>query len=179
MSVTDLLVERNAAHAKGHPGVVPAVEPTLRTLILACGDHRADPAHAFGLEANETVVLRNIGGRVTGGFLHELVLLVTVGVAEGVESDGFELVLMHHTDCGITRLGGPEHQELMAEYFGIDASEVPGKQVTDPYAAVRVDREVLRSNPLISPSLVVSGVVYDVGSGSVNVVCPSAPLGED
>ena len=178
MPVTDLLVERNAVRAEQHPGVIPSVEPTLRTLILACGDHRADPAHVFGTELNEVVVLRNIGGRVTPDFLNELVLLVTVGAAEGVESEGFELIVMHHTDCGITRLGGPEHQDMMAGYFGIDAGDVPDKRLTDPFAAVRTDVECLRANPFISPTLVVSGLVYDVGSGLVEVVCPPAPLGD-
>jgi carbonic anhydrase len=179
MALTDLLVQRNAAHAKAHPGVIAPVEPALRALVLACGDHRADPAHVLGLEPNEVVVLRNVGGRVTPEILDELVLLVTVGAAEGIASEGFELVVMHHTDCGITRLGGPEHHGMLAGYFGVDPAEVPDKHVTDPFTAVRVDVEGLRANPLISATLIVSGLVYDVGSGLVEVVCPPAPVATD
>lgn len=58
---------------------------------------------------------------------------------------------------------------MMAGYFGIASGDVPDKRVTDPFAAVRVDVECLRANPFISPTLVVSGLVYDVGSGFVEV----------
>jgi carbonic anhydrase len=173
VSVTEVLEKRNAVHAAKHPGVTPPLDPTLRALVLTCADHRVDPAHVLGLELNEAVVFRNIGGRVTRDFLTELACIVTVATLENLGS-GFELIIMQHTDCGIARLGGIEHRELLAAYFGIDPDEVAGHFVTDPFSAARFDVEQLRNNPFIPRSLQISGAVYDVSNGGVTVVGPAA-----
>lgn len=145
MSVTEVLLERNAVHVAEHPGRTAALEPTLRALVLTCADHRVDPAHILGIQLNEAVVLRNAGGRVTPEVLHELALLVTIAAIEELGS-GFELILLQHTDCGIARLGGPEHQNLLAGYFGIAPEDVPGRDVMHPVAAVQIDVEQLRES---------------------------------
>ena len=177
MSVTEVLLERNAVHVAEHPGRTAALEPTLRALVLTCADHRVDPAHILGIQLNEAVVLRNAGGRVTPEVLHELALLVTIAAIEELGS-GFELILLQHTDCGIARLGGPEHQNLLAGYFGIAPEDVPGRDVMHPVAAVQIDVEQLRANPFIPSTLQVSGLVYDVSNGHVTVVSEAAPLGD-
>ena len=177
MSVTEVLQKRNAAHAAEHPGSIPSLVPTLRALVLSCADHRVDPAYVLGIELNEAVVFRNVGGRITQGLLTELACVVTVAAIEELGS-GFELIIMQHTDCGIARLGGIEHRDLLAGYFGIDPDEVVDRDVTDPFSAVRIDVEQLRNNPFVPQTLHVSGIVYDVNNGQVTVVCPAAPLGE-
>ncbi len=63
--------------------------------------------------------------------MNDFAVLVTVTAIEGLGS-GFELVVMHHTDCGTSRLAGPEYVPLLAGYFGVDAEAVAGKCVTDP-----------------------------------------------
>lgn len=174
MSATQLLVERNSARPLSNQPL--PVEPSLRALVLTCADHRVDPAHILGLGLGEAVVIRNAGGRVTPGVMNDFAVLVTVAAIEELGS-GFELVIMHHTDCGTSRLAGPEYVPLLAEYFGIDAEAVAGKCVTDPHASVRADLDLLRANPFIPRTLVVSGVVYDVVTGIAEVVCPPEPLG--
>ncbi len=177
MSVTKELMKRNAVHANSHPGSAPSLEPRLRALVLSCADHRVDPAHVLGIELNEAVVLRNMGGRVTPEVLHELALLITIASIEKLGSN-FELILVQHTDCGIARLGGPRHRNLLAKYFGIDADDVPSRDVTNPTAGVQFDLEQLRANPFIPSSLYVSGLVYDVGDGHITIVSEPAPLGD-
>lgn len=93
-------------------------------------------------------------------------MLATVAQIEGLET-GFELILMHHTDCGLARLDGPEQRGLMAYYFGVDEDEVAAKHLTDPVTSVQTDLELLGANPLIPRTLVVSAVMYDIESGRV------------
>jgi carbonic anhydrase len=68
-SASHRLLQHNQNHAVGYRAGRPALEPTLRVPILACADHRADPAHVLALAPNEAVVLRNPGGRVTESFI--------------------------------------------------------------------------------------------------------------
>ena len=55
---------------------------------------------------------------------------------------GGHLVILHHTDCGITRLA--DYPEQLAAFFEIPAHELASKAVADPYAAVRIDAAIAR-----------------------------------
>ncbi len=176
-TATDTLLERNALLSEGLSAKSFSLTPNLRALILTCADHRVDPAQVLGLQLGEAVVLRNPGGRVTPAFISELAVLATVAQIEGLET-GFELILMHHTDCGLARLDGPEQRGLMAYFFGIDEAEVAAKHLTDPFESARTDLQLLRANPLIPRTLIASAVVYDIASGRVQTISPPAPLGE-
>jgi carbonic anhydrase len=176
MSATDTVIERNAARSKELSERQFTITPDLKALVLTCADHRVDPAHVLGLELGEAVVLRNPGGRVTPAFMQNLAVLAMVAAVEGLEP-GFELIVMHHTDCGITRLDSPDYAAMIASYFGIDEDAIPTRHLADPREAVRADLAALRANPSIPPTLIASGVVYDVASGSAEIVCPPAPLG--
>jgi carbonic anhydrase len=177
LTAIDRLLERNAELSEDLGAKSFTLTPDLHALVLTCADHRVDPAQVLGLELGEAVVLRNPGGRVTPAFISELAVLATVAQIEGLET-GFELILMHHTDCGLARLDGPGQRGLMAYYFGVDEDEVAAKHLTDPFESVRTDLELLRANPLIPRTLIASAVVYDIASGRVEVLSPPAPLGE-
>jgi carbonic anhydrase len=177
ISATNTLLDRNAALSTDLGQRSFVLTPDLHALVLTCGDHRVDPAQVLGLGLGEAVVLRNPGGRVTPAFISELAVLATIAQLEGLEP-GFELLIMHHTDCGLTRLDGREQRGLMAYFFGVSEDEVAAKHLTDPVESARTDLELLRANPLIPRTLVASAVVYDIETGRVDVVCPPAPLGE-
>jgi carbonic anhydrase len=176
MSATDTVLERNAARSEDLRERNLTISPDLRAIVLTCADHRVDPAHVLGLDLGEAVVLRNPGGRVTPAFVQNIAVLAVVGATYGLEP-GFELIVMHHTDCGIKRLDSPEYSAMVASYFGVEEDAIAAKHLTDPRAAVRADLDELRANPLIPPTLIVSGIVYDIESGNAEVVCPAAPLG--
>jgi carbonic anhydrase len=59
------LVDRNLEFASSFNQGDLALPPRLSILIVTCLDARVDPAHLFGLELGDAVVMRNIGGRVT------------------------------------------------------------------------------------------------------------------
>jgi carbonic anhydrase len=83
---------------------------------------------------------------------------------------------MQHTDCGIRHFTAPDRRDGLAAFLGCTVEELEGKSVTDPYEAVRVDIEVLAANPLLPDSLSVTGLVYDVDSGRVELVERRSPL---
>ena len=181
MSATDTLLKRNAERRDDLSKKALTISPGLRALVLTCADHRVDPASVLrskeGVDLGEAVILRNPGGRVTPCFIQNLAVLAVVAAVEGIEP-GFELIVMHHTDCGLSRLDGPEHAGLLAHYFGVGEEEISGKHVTDPYMSVQADLEVLRSNPLIPLNTYCIGNCLDIDSGRANIVCQSAPLGD-
>jgi carbonic anhydrase len=138
---------------------------------------RVDPVHVLGIKAGEAVVIRSIGGRITATLLEELSLLGRIGqvAREHPGSRGeYHLIVLQYTDCGITRLAGDP--DKLAHYFQIPAEKVKAKAVTDPRVAVAVDVALLRSIPALPGGWLVSGLIYDVSTGLVELVVPAARL---
>jgi carbonic anhydrase len=163
---TPELVQRNATFAAGgaFKGLRFPNNPALR--VITCVDSRVDPGDVLGLRLGEAVIMRNIGGRVTPEALRSWALLGRLGA--GNSAGQGHLAILHHTDCGIRRLA--EYPEQLAAFFEIPAADLVSKAVEDPYASVRIDVEMARHR---LPGLLVSGLVYDVDTGLVEVVVPA------
>ncbi len=175
MSTIDTLTNRNEEFAVSRPAANSSLMPTLRTMIIGCVDPRVDPARVLGIEPGGAVVIRNVGGRVTPALLQELTMLGTISRVAGANiGGGFHLVVLHHTDCGITRLAG--ESAMLADYFGVGEGEVATKAVTDPYTSVAVDVAALRAVPSLPGDWTVSGLVYDLATGKVETVVAPGPL---
>jgi carbonic anhydrase len=183
MTTLDTLLERNKefAASQSEAGLLmpslPQALPNVKAVIIGCADMRVDPAHVLGIKPGEAVVFRNIGGRVTPGLLELLGLLNRIGeVADAIAGGGgeFNLIVLHHTDCGSTRLVGDP--DMLAKYFQIRTDEVDGKAVLNPRAAVAVDVAALRQIPALPSEWLISGLVYNVATGLVDVVVPPAPI---
>lgn len=181
MSTLDSMLERNkgfAARESAAGTLIPSLPQALlnlKAIIIGCADMRVDPAHILGIKPGEAVVIRNIGGRVTPGLLEQLGLLGRIGEVAGKIPGGggeFHLVVVQHTDCGMTRLAGDT--AMLARYFQIPEGELKTKAVSDPRAAVAVDIAVLRGIPALPREWLVSGLVYDVATGLVETVVPAA-----
>jgi carbonic anhydrase len=168
------LLERNARFAgRGHQPL--PMLPRLGAVIVTCPDPRVDPAHVLGLRLGEAAVIRAAAGRVSPIVLQNLALLAQLAAVQGATGD-VELVLMQHTDCGITRLTGPEHRPLLAGLLGVPPAELATMSIADPYGAVRTDIEALAANPLMPDRLSVAGLVYDVATGRAALVERRSPL---
>ncbi len=149
----------------------------MSTILLTCVDSRLDPAHLFGLGLGDAVVIRNAGGRITPAVMGDLgVLGVLATNMPGGSAIHPELVVIHHTDCGMSRLANPAIQEQVAKRLGLSIDEVAAMAITDPTTSVKEDVELLRHTPGTPDQLVVSGFVYDVSNGTVDQVVPPAPL---
>ena len=183
MNTFESLLARNkhfaaqqSAAGKPTPSL-PEATPHVKALIISCADMRVDPAHILGLELGEALVLRNIGGRITPGLMEEMALLGKISQVMGKPAAGggeFHVIVLQHTDCGITRLAGDP--ALLAHFFQVQESEVDAKTVTDPRRAVATDVATLRAMRGLPASWLLSGLVFDVATGLVEVVVPPAPL---
>lgn len=183
MSHLDYLLQRNkefAARQSAEGTLMPSLSramPHVKAVIIGCADMRSDPAHVLGIQPGEAVVLRNMGGRITPGLLEQLGLLARIGQIVGEIPGGggeFHLVVLQHTDCGMTRLAGEPAR--LAHYFQIQESELKTKAVTDTRAAVAADVAALRAIPALPGAWLLSGLVYNVATGLVEVVVPPAPI---
>jgi len=183
MTGLDIMLERNRDFAARQVAVgtlmpsLPTQLPNVKAVIIGCADMRVDPEAILGLASGEAVVMRNIGGRITPGLLEQLGLLGRIGeVAEAVPGAGgeFHLIVLHHTDCGITRLA--DDPAMLAGYLQVREDQLGAKCIEDPRAAVAADVAALRAVPGLPPGWLLSGLVYDVATAGVEVVVSPAPI---
>ncbi|MUL45653.1 carbonic anhydrase [Mycobacterium sp. CBMA293] len=162
------LVQRNGLFAAGgaFKDLPFPTNPPLR--VIGCVDSRVDPSDVLGLKLGEAVVMRNIGGRITPEALRSWALLGRLGAGQPADDGPGHLAILHHTDCGIRRL--TSYPEQLAAFFDIPVADLGSKAVEDPYASVRIDVDIARHR---LPALVVSGLVYDVDTGLLEVVVPA------
>jgi carbonic anhydrase len=183
MNNLDLMLERNkdfAAQLSAARTPMPSLPqslPNVKAIVIGCADMRVDPSLVLGIKPGEAVVMRNIGGRITPELLEELGLLGRIGQVAGAIPGGggeFHVVVLQHTDCGITRLANDP--ALLRHYFQIDDGELRTKAISDPRAAVAVDVASLRASAGLPGEWLVSGLVYDVATGLASIVVPPAPV---
>jgi len=179
MDFLEALAARSADYAANDFDPSLKIIPSTKTMIVGCVDPRVDPIDILKLQRGEAVVIRNVGGRINPALLETLTILRTVSKAAGQElGAGWNLIVLHHTNCGI--VGCYHHApELLAAYMGVPAEELDALAITDPYASVAVDVSALRSNPHIPGSFAVVGLVYDVATGKIETVVPAGPLRSD
>ena len=171
------LLDRNRSFVEQFEAGDLEIRPRMATIILTCLDSRVDPAHLFGLVLGDAVVIRNAGGRITTAVMADLAVLgVLAANMPGATPMQPELVVIQHTDCGMSRLANPAIQEQLAQKLGRTTDEVSAMAITDPAKSVREDIERLRNEPGAPDQLVVSGLVYDVKDGSIDQVVPPSPL---
>ena len=172
--------DRVRQHEAGAPlPSLPDALPGVKAIIIGCADMRVDPAHVLGIKPGEAVVMRNIGGRITPGLLEQLGLLGRIGQVAGKAPGGggeFHVIVLQHTDCGITRL--VDDPQMLSGYFRIPEDELGTKTILDPRAAVAGDVSLLRAVEALPAEWLISGLVFDVATGKVDVVVPAARLRE-
>jgi carbonic anhydrase len=183
VNTLDNMLERNKRFAAQQSAAgtlapsLPSALPNVKAVIIGCADMRVDPADVLGIQPGEAVVMRNIGGRITPGPLEQLGLLGRIGEIAGKVPGGggeLQLIVLHHTDCGITRLA--QDTALLTKYFEVSEAELKTKAVTDPHVAVAVDVNSLRAIPALPAEWLISGLVYDVATGMIEIVVPPTPI---
>jgi carbonic anhydrase len=170
------LVARNARFAEARFSADLKIIPSRKTMIIGCVDPRVDPVDVLGLEPGEAAVIRNVGGRVNPALLETMAILRTVSRVGGNEvGQGWNLILLQHTDCGIS--GCYHHDpQLLARHMGVTEADLPALHIDDPYQAVAVDIAALKANPRLPGGFTVTGLVYDVKTGRIDTVVPAGLL---
>ena len=173
MTSTKTLLERNARFAASFDDAELPIIPNLRSVILACTDARVDPAHIFGLELGDSVVMRNNGARLTPSMLDEVITLsYLVDKLERGSHSPFEFVLVQHTKCGAERFADPDFRRMLLEQTGVD---VAASAIEDHHESLREDVARLRDDPRVPGHITVAALLYDVDTGTVEeVVAPVA-----
>jgi carbonic anhydrase len=175
MTNFDDLLRNNARFAatdvKDHQPAIPFL-PHRQAYILTCIDPRVDPAQVFGLQLGDAIVARTVGGRVTPAVLQDLAWISYLHEVKTPDADWFDLVVMHHTDCGSGLLADDELRRGFAARTGFDEAELARLAVLDPAATVPGDVEKLLSHPDVSPRIRVTGLAYDLKTGVAGVVVP-------
>jgi carbonic anhydrase len=159
--VTDL-VSRNRSYAQAFHGADLQVQPTRHLAVVACMDSRIDTFDVLGLGHGEAHIIRNAGGVITDDVIRSLCL-----------SQRFlgtrEIVLVHHTDCGLQKVDEGEFRDQLADELGVKPWWSL-EAFTDPYEDVRQSIQRLLMTPFIPYKDNISGFVYDVTDGLLHEV---------
>jgi carbonic anhydrase len=176
MDFIKTLTERNAEYAESGFSADLKIIPSQKTMIIGCVDPRVDPMDVLKLNAGEAAIIRNVGGRVTPELFQTMAILGTVSKVGGnAIGEGWNLVVLHHTQCGIA--GCFRHApHLLAQYMGVEEDKLEALAIDDPYRSVEIDVAALKANPNMPGDATVTGLVYDVTTGKVEITVPTARL---
>jgi carbonic anhydrase len=154
VTVIDELVANNRAFAGSLPTDHLDVRPSRRLAIVACMDSRLDVFAALGLRQGEAHVLRNAGGVITDDVIRSLAVSQRrLGTRE--------VMLIHHTDCGMQKLTDDGFRAELQEATGV-APSFAIESFADLDADVCQSILRVRRSPFLLHRDVVRGFVYDV-----------------
>ena len=162
MSTTDELLANNEAYvASFDKGGLP-MPPGKKLAVLACMDARLNVYGMLGLSEGDAHVIRNAGGVVTDDEIRSLAISQRLLGTE-------EIILIHHTDCGMLTFTDDDFKKSIQEETGIKpewAAEAFGDLDTD----VRQSIARIKASPFIPKKASVRGFVYEVESGRLREV---------
>ncbi len=162
MTVTEALLDNNAAYvSEFEKGDLP-LPPARKLAVLACMDARLDPAKVLGLEEGDAHVIRNAGGVVSDDALRSLAISQNLLGTE-------EIVLIHHTDCGMLTFTDDEFAGKLEQETG-ERPAWPVHTFRDLEQNVRESIERIKSSPFVPNTDKVRGFVYEVETGRLREV---------
>jgi carbonic anhydrase len=138
------------------------VAPRKQLSVVACMDSRIDVFGLLGLQVGEAHVLRNAGGVITDDMIRSLSISQRrLGTRE--------IVLVHHTDCGLMRLSEDGFKAELEADTGMKPTWAL-ESFTDPAVSVRQSMQRIRNSPFLPSRDSVRGFVYDVDTGELREV---------
>jgi carbonic anhydrase len=162
MPVSDQLIENNRSHAGPDVRGEPPTRPTTHVAIVTCMDARIDPVRMLGLQWGDAHVLRNAGGVVTEDTVRSLMISQRLlGTSE--------IILIHHTDCGMLTFRDDELKDAVEAETGIRPTFAT-EAFTDLDDDVRRSIARIQGSPFVPRTQVIRGFVYDVHTGRLREV---------
>jgi carbonic anhydrase len=162
MSETDDLVQANENYAANFDKGDLAMPPAKHTTVVTCMDARLLPSRFLGLEEGDAHVIRNAGGRVQDALRSIVISQRLLGTNE--------VLVIHHTDCGMQTFQNEDLYAKVQEDLGADASDIDFLPFPDLEQSVRDDVKFLKDSPLVPDDVSVRGFVYDVKNGKLSEV---------
>jgi len=166
VSVVDELLENNRAHADALVEQHLDVRPARALAIVTCMDSRLNVFAALGLRDGAAHVLRNAGGVITDDAIRSLAISQRLLGTR-------EVMLIHHTDCGMQKLTDDGFRAELQESTGV-APAFAIESFTDLDADVRQSMLRVQRSPFLLHTDGVRGFVYDVDTHRLREVAPSA-----
>lgn len=166
MSAVDELITQNESFAAALPERRLEARPRRQLAIVTCMDARLDPFAALGLGAGEAHILRNAGGIVTDDVIRSLAISQRL-------LDTREVMLIHHTDCGMEKLDDDGFRAELQADAGVDPPFAI-ESFADVEANVRHSILRVRRSPFLLHRDDVRGFVYDVVDGRLREISADA-----
>jgi carbonic anhydrase len=162
MTVTDELLSNNERYAADFSkGGLPP-QPARKLAVVACMDARLDVHKILGLDEGDAHVIRNPGGVVTDDEIRSLAISQRLLATE-------EIILIHHTDCGMLAFDDDDFRRRIQEDTGIEP-EWPANGFSDLDVDLRESIGRIEASPFIPKKDSVRGFVYEVESGTLREV---------
>jgi carbonic anhydrase len=161
MTVTDELLGNNAQYAASFDGPLP-LPPARQLAVLACMDARLNVYAILGLNEGDAHVIRNAGGVVTDDEIRSLAISQRLLGTR-------EIILIHHTDCGMLTFTDDEFKRSIQDETGIKP-EWAAEAFPDLDEDVKQSIARIKASPFIPHTDSVRGFVFDVGSGQLREV---------
>src|SRR3954447_15127152 len=153
MSATDDALSNAEQYASGFDQGELPMPPAKKLVVVACMDARLIPTRVLGLNEGDAHVIRNAGGVVTDDTIRSLAISQRLLGTE-------EIMLIHHTDCGMLTFGDDDFRQSIQDETGIKpewAAEAFGDLDED----VRESGARRRSSPFVPRQESVRGCVYE------------------
>ncbi len=163
---TDDLLSNNAQFVAQFQDAGLALVPQRHLAIVACMDSRMDIFQMLGLHHGDAHIIRNAGGAVTDDVVRSLVISQRQLKTQ-------EIILIHHTNCGLQSITDDGFKNEIEKDCGIKpwwATEA----FADPYQDVRQSMARLQNSPFIVYKDHIRGFVYDVETGILHEVEPDS-----
>jgi carbonic anhydrase len=162
MSAIDELLKNNEAFGLSFDKGGLPLPPAKKVAIVACMDARLNPYPILGLEIGDAHVIRNAGGVITDDEIRSLAISQHLLGTE-------EIMLIHHTDCGMLTFNDEEFKERLEKATG-QRPEWPVHSFPDLDQDVRDSIAKIKESPFIPNKDEVRGFVYEVETGRLREV---------
>jgi carbonic anhydrase len=162
MSVTDELLENNAAYADSFDKGELPLPPARGVAVVACMDARLDVHKILGLEEGDAHVIRNAGGVITDDEIRSLTISQRLLGTR-------EIVLIHHTDCGMLTFSDDDLKAQIHEEVGLKP-HFSMESFSDLEEDVRQSVARIKASPFVPHKDSVRGFVYEVETGRLREV---------
>jgi len=161
MTVTDEYLENNKRYAESFSGPLP-LPPSRHVAVVACMDARLDVYRILGLAEGEAHVIRNAGGVVTDDEIRSLAISQRLLGTR-------EIILIHHTDCGMLTFTDDEFKRTIQDETGIKPAW-SAEAFPDVDDDVRQSLRRVAASPFVTLTESLRGFVFDVATGKLNEV---------
>lgn len=157
MTVTDDYLANNEKYSQGFSGPLP-MPPSKQVAIVACMDARMDVYRLLGIAEGEAHCIRNAGGVITEDVIRSLAISQRLLGTR-------EIILIHHTDCGMLTFTDDDFKRDIAADTGIRPGWA-GEAFPDPTEDVRQSIRRVHASPFVSHASL-RGFVFDVATGKL------------